>query len=111
MDAQAQDSAARTVRELIHSHWVLWLVQGVIMMALGLVAMAEPVMATLAVDLFVGCLFLIVGIVGLALPNCTGTDRQVGLALGAGLLVALRLVSFWPFSAAPVGRYRVRYRG
>ena len=54
------------VQEAIHSHWVLLLIQGLIMAVLGLVAIAEPVMATFAVDIFVGWLFLIVGIVGLA---------------------------------------------
>jgi uncharacterized membrane protein HdeD (DUF308 family) len=46
---------------------VLLLFQGLIMAVLGLVAIAEPVTATFAVDIFVGSLFLIIGIVGLAL--------------------------------------------
>ena len=62
----AQDPATRAVQQAIHSHWVLLLIQGLIMTVLGLVAIAEPVMATFAVDIFVGWLFLIIGMVGLA---------------------------------------------
>lgn len=64
----AHDPATRAVQQAIHSHWVLLLIQGLIMTVLGLVAIAEPVMATFAVDIFVGSLFLIIGIVGLAVP-------------------------------------------
>jgi len=60
------------VQEAIHSHWVLLLIQGLIMAVLGLVAIAEPVMATFAVDIFVGWLFLIVGIAGLASLSLPG---------------------------------------
>ena len=56
----------RDVREAIRSHWVLFLIQGLIMAALGLMAAAEPMMATLAVEIFAGWLFVISGIVGLA---------------------------------------------
>jgi uncharacterized membrane protein HdeD (DUF308 family) len=56
----------REVGEAIRSHWVLFLIQGLIMVVLGLMAAAEPMMATLAVEIFAGWLFVISGIVGLA---------------------------------------------
>jgi uncharacterized membrane protein HdeD (DUF308 family) len=55
----------RDMRDAIHSHWVLFLIQGLIMMVFGLIAVGEPMVATLAVTLFAGWLFLIGGIVGL----------------------------------------------
>jgi uncharacterized membrane protein HdeD (DUF308 family) len=56
----------RAVRDALHAHWVLFLTQGVIMVMLGAVAFVAPTVATIAVDIFVGWLFLISGIFGLA---------------------------------------------
>jgi len=57
-DIQAQ------FRQAVRDHWILFLVQGVVMVILGLLAVAAPVVATLAVDFYVGWLFLISGVVG-----------------------------------------------
>jgi uncharacterized membrane protein HdeD (DUF308 family) len=54
------------VRDALHAHWVLFLTQGVIMVMLGALAFVAPTVATIAVDIFVGWLFLISGIFGLA---------------------------------------------
>jgi uncharacterized membrane protein HdeD (DUF308 family) len=56
----------REVREAVRRHWGLFLVQGIIMVVLGLLALARPMIATLAVEIFAGWLFLVGGIVGLA---------------------------------------------
>jgi uncharacterized membrane protein HdeD (DUF308 family) len=66
------------VREAIRSHWVLFLIQGLIMVVLGLLALFEPMIATLAVEIFAGWLFLIGGIVGLV-----------------GVFTARRVPGFW----------------
>jgi uncharacterized membrane protein HdeD (DUF308 family) len=58
-------SAARE-REAIHDHWVLFLIQGVILAALGLLAIGAPFLATVVVVKLAGWLFLIGGVVGLA---------------------------------------------
>jgi uncharacterized membrane protein HdeD (DUF308 family) len=60
------EDVGREAREAIRSHWVLFLIQGVIMIILGVLAVGEPMVATLAVTLFAGWLFLFSGIVGLA---------------------------------------------
>jgi uncharacterized membrane protein HdeD (DUF308 family) len=65
MNLPAQDSDARAVQEVIHQHWVFFLVQGLVMAVLGLMAMAEPIFATVAADIFVGWLFWIVGVASL----------------------------------------------
>jgi len=54
------------VQEAIRSHWVLFLIQGLILAALGLTAAVEPMVATIAVKIFAGWLFLIGGIIGFA---------------------------------------------
>ena len=65
-------------REAIRRHWVLFLIQGLIMILLGFLAIGEPMVATIAVALFAGWLFLISGIVGLV-----------------GMFTARRAASLW----------------
>ncbi|MGE3160065.1 MAG: DUF308 domain-containing protein, partial [Xanthobacteraceae bacterium] len=55
----------RTVVKSIHDHWVLFLIEGIVLVILGLLAIVLPPIATLAVTILVGWLFLISGIVGL----------------------------------------------
>ena len=54
------------VRDTVRLHWRLFLSQGVIMVILGLLAVIWPGISTIAVDVYVGWLFLLSGIVGLA---------------------------------------------
>ena len=55
----------RAVRDTVRLHWQLFLAQGVIMLILGIVAIVWPQISTIAVDVFVGWLFLLSGIVGI----------------------------------------------
>jgi uncharacterized membrane protein HdeD (DUF308 family) len=59
--AAAQRAVAATMRE----HWGLFLAEGIILVLLGLLAIVVPPLASLAVTILVGWLFLISGIVGL----------------------------------------------
>src|SRR5262249_15539211 len=54
------------VRDAVRRHWVLFLLQGLTLIVFGFLAIGEPMVATIAVTLFAGWLFLIGGIVGLA---------------------------------------------
>jgi uncharacterized membrane protein HdeD (DUF308 family) len=56
----------RGIEETMRAHWVLFLAQGLIMMILGILAMIWPQLSTLAVDIYVGWMFLLSGIMGLA---------------------------------------------
>ena len=55
----------RAVATSLHEHWVLFLVEGIILVILGLAAIVIPPIATLAVDILFGWLFLISGLIGL----------------------------------------------
>jgi uncharacterized membrane protein HdeD (DUF308 family) len=48
----------------LHEHWRLFLVEGIILVVLGFAAIVIPPIATLAVELLFGWLFLISGLVG-----------------------------------------------
>jgi uncharacterized membrane protein HdeD (DUF308 family) len=65
MSIQSTDDAkplASDVPALVHAHWRRFLVQGVLMIALGALAVALPVITTLAVEILVGWLFVIGGV-------------------------------------------------
>ena len=49
----------------MRANWVLFLVQGVIMIILGVLAIVWPQISTVAIDIYAGWMFLISGIVGL----------------------------------------------
>jgi len=53
------------IRKSIREHWRMFLIEGVILLILGLAAIALPPLAGLATALVLGWLFLIGGIVGL----------------------------------------------
>jgi uncharacterized membrane protein HdeD (DUF308 family) len=56
------EALRRQLASTIHAHWKVLLAQGIVMVVLGLFAVAEPNVATLAVGIFVGWLFFVGGI-------------------------------------------------
>jgi uncharacterized membrane protein HdeD (DUF308 family) len=55
----------RAVAHALHEHWVLFLVEGVVLLVLGGTAVVIPPLATLAVTILFGWLFLVSGVMGL----------------------------------------------
>jgi len=55
------------MRDAVREHWKALLVEGILLVVLGLAAMIVPPAASLAVTILLGWLFLISGIAGLAL--------------------------------------------
>jgi uncharacterized membrane protein HdeD (DUF308 family) len=55
----------RAVGKALHDHWVLYLVEGVVLLVLGATAIVLPPLATLAVTILFGWLFLVSGVLGL----------------------------------------------
>ena len=55
----------RAVNKSLHAHWKLYLIEGIVLVVLGLAAIVLPPLATLAVTILVGWLFLVSGVVGL----------------------------------------------
>jgi len=53
------------VASVLHEHWVLFLVEGVVLLVLGATAIVIPPLATLAVTIILGWLFLVSGVMGL----------------------------------------------
>jgi uncharacterized membrane protein HdeD (DUF308 family) len=90
----------RAVANAIHEHWVLFLIEGILLVILGLAAIVLPVIATLAFTLIIGWLFLISGIVGLVttfwmrnVPGFWWALLSGVLGIAAGIVLLL-----WPIS-------------
>ncbi len=57
----------RGVANALHKHWVLFLVEGVVLVVLGATAVVLPPLATIAATIIIGWLFLVSGVVGLVM--------------------------------------------
>jgi len=97
---ELNENTRRAVVSAIHEHWVLFLIEGIVLMILGAAAIIVPVIATLAFTLVIGWLFLLSGAVGLVttfwMRNAPGfwwslLSAVVGIAAG---IVLIR----WPIS-------------
>lgn len=55
----------RGVRDTLSARWGLLMFEGVALIILGVLAIAYPFFATIAIEIYIGWLFLIAGIVGL----------------------------------------------
>ena len=96
MTSQSFDAARDAVTRIVRDHWKLFLIEGIILVILGLLAVAVPVVAGLAVTILFGWLFLISGIVGLittfAMRQSPGfwwslLSGVLGVVVGGWLLV------------------------
>ena len=55
----------RGVKSALSARWGLLMFEGVALIVLGVLAIAAPLFATIAVEIYIGWLFLIAGVVGL----------------------------------------------
>jgi uncharacterized membrane protein HdeD (DUF308 family) len=90
----------REVAAALHRHWVLYLIEGIVLIVLGVLAIIVPPLATLAVTIFVGWLILISGIMGLITtfwmrpaPGFWWSLISAVLAIIVGFLLLARPVS------------------
>jgi uncharacterized membrane protein HdeD (DUF308 family) len=81
----------------VRAHWKAFLVEGILLALLGLAAIIIPPLASLAVTIFLGWMFLISGIAGLALtfwarrmPGSWWSLISAVLAIGAGIVLLAR---------------------
>jgi uncharacterized membrane protein HdeD (DUF308 family) len=92
----------RALTQSIREHWGLFLAEGIILVVLGLLAIIVPPIATIAVTIFLGWLFLISGIVGLVTtfwarhaPGFWWSLLSAVLAIAAGIVLL-----GWPLPGA-----------
>jgi len=84
----------------LHDHWGLFLSEGIILVILGIIALVVPVMATFAVEIVIGWVVLLSGIVGListfrmrSAPGFWWSLFSAALGIAAGVILLA-----WPLS-------------
>jgi uncharacterized membrane protein HdeD (DUF308 family) len=96
----------------LHAHWKAFLIEGILLVILGLAAMIVPPLASLAVTILLGWMFLISGIAGLALtfwarrmPGFWWSLLSAVLAIGAGIVLLAQPVEGTLTLTIVVGAY------
>ena len=84
----------------LHLHWRAFLIEGIVLLILGLFAIVIPVVATIAVEVFIGWVLLVSGVVGLIstfrMRNAPGFGWSLlsaVIAIAAGVILLA-----WPLS-------------
>ena len=95
-------SLQQAVAQSIHEHWKLFLIEGIVLVLLGILAILIPALATLTFTLLIAWLFLISGIIGLVTtfmarqaPGFWWSLISAVLGIAAGVVLLL-----WPVSGA-----------
>ena len=91
------EALRRQLASTIHTHWKLFLAQGIVMMVLGFLAVAVPNIATLAIEIFIGWLFFVGGIFralsvwhSRQAPGFAWSMLTAILSIALGLILTLR---------------------
>ena len=107
-DINLQSKMSAAVRE----HWKAFLIEGILLVIFGLAAIIVPPLASLAVTIFLGWMFLVSGIGGLILtfwarqmPGFWWSLISAALAVGAGLILLARPVQGTLTLTIVVGAY------
>ncbi|HEY4971618.1 MAG TPA: HdeD family acid-resistance protein [Steroidobacteraceae bacterium] len=96
------DPLRSTVANTLHEHWKLFLTEGIVLFILGLLAIIVPPVATIAVEVLIGWLLLMSGVVGLIatlrMRNAPGRGWSLASAV-LGIVAGIVLLA-WPLSGA-----------
>jgi len=85
-----------SIGEALRAHWRLFLFQGIVMIILGVLAVMAPATATVAVDIYIGWLFLIGGVTGLvAMFSANDAPAFFWTLLTAALSLAVGVLLIW----------------
>src|ERR1700730_10517079 len=96
------DRLQSAVANSLHMHWRLFLAEGIVLLVLGVIAIVVPPIATIAVELLIGWLWLVSGVVGLiATLRARSAPGFVWSLVSAilGIVAGIVLLG-WPLSGA-----------
>jgi uncharacterized membrane protein HdeD (DUF308 family) len=99
-DQSRLEGVQAAVAASLHLHWRAFLIEGIVLLILGLFAIVIPVVATIAVEVFIGWVLLLSGVVGLIstfrMRNAPGFGWSLlsaVIAIAAGVILLA-----WPLS-------------
>jgi len=91
------DKLKSRMNAAVREHWKAFLFEGILLAVLGLAAMIVPPLASLAVTIFLGWMFLVTGVAGLvmtywarAMPGFWWSLISAALAVLAGMILLAR---------------------
>jgi uncharacterized membrane protein HdeD (DUF308 family) len=93
-----QPEAALT--DALRSHWKFFLIEGIVLLVLGALAVCVPPVATVAVEVLIGWLILLSGVLGLVMTFQTRGSPGFGwslLSAVVGIAAGIVLLA-WPLS-------------
>ncbi|HTC37570.1 MAG TPA: HdeD family acid-resistance protein [Steroidobacteraceae bacterium] len=88
------------IRNSLRAHWKFFLIEGILLVILGMIAICVPPLATVTVELLIGWLILLSGVLGLVMTFQTRGSPGFGwslLSAVVGILVGIVLL-IWPLS-------------
>jgi uncharacterized membrane protein HdeD (DUF308 family) len=84
------------VRTALRENWKWFVFQGIVMLILGCLAVAEPVIASVAVDIYIGWLFMFSGVLGLvAMFSARDASAFLWMLLTSALSLAAGILLIW----------------
>ncbi|CAN5145733.1 HdeD family acid-resistance protein [soil metagenome] len=88
------------MKDAVKANWKAFLIEGIVLVILGMAAIAIPLLASIAITIFLGWLFLISGVVGLYLtfthrdmPGFWWSLLSAVLAIVAGLILLVQPIA------------------
>ena len=86
------------VTAAMRDHWKAFLIEGIVLVVLGLAAIVVPPLASLAITLFLGWMFLVSGIIQLVLTFSARQLPGFGWSLISAILAAIAgiVLLLWP---------------
>ena len=103
------DRLRRVALASLHEHWRFYLIEGIILIALGAAAIVVPPIATLTITIFLGWLLAISGLVGLL--TTLRTRGVPGLCQGPGISHRTGRSRLAGVAGGEEGGEATRYRG
>jgi uncharacterized membrane protein HdeD (DUF308 family) len=82
----------------LRQHWRIYVLEGLVVCAIGAAAVVVPQIASVAIDVFVGWLLVVVGVIGLVarLSSPFVAAAWPGVALAVVTIVLGAMLAFWP---------------
>lgn len=101
-DNKGMERIQAAMASSLHAHWVFFLIEGIVLLVLGLAAIVVPEVATVAVAIFIGWLVLASGILGLIMTLRARGAPGFGWSLASAIIgiVAGLVLLAWPLSGA-----------